>query len=651
MMAGPQTAGSTSTSTSFSPPHDHAEEDPEHIQQFGPVRGGIVFLETGTPAISRRSTRSGNSLKDGKSGNCDLSDDHDVGGSSEAQLAAPGTRDKTLGGSQMDERVQNHLMCLSDVFKPPVVRQWLSHGRLFRERVERVPSRFELIFDLILVASGFAADSRTTTFKPGIVHQLADAASEHVSGLSLTKVILTFYPAWSIWSDYRNWQNISGVDDVSQRIQTLAILICLVGYSSNASAIELHIVEGGEAASAVARRLLQRAAAAVSSSSAGEGAAIASEISSHGGQQHAVVAATTFFLVAKLIRIVTFLGYAWDMPDFRSAFLARAGALAVVSLIFMGCIWAPSLRATAILAAVGTAVEIASRFSVGVIVSVTRRQWILKAKQRAEDGEMADASKVPIGLGIKMIPAVNLEHTTTKLVARICPVLTVVERTAAFVTIVLGESVISVLFVAKPGTYGLSYQFARAVFGLTVAFIVNAVYFDAALSKKFLHAIRRHWFTNVVWDITHWPLCTGLILASAALAKLVQNEEVSQGIRWQYGGGMGVALLCITVLGILHQSLDPAGASRVNAAFRASVRLVVAIIFALLPLIKSIKDLAFLGIYVGIASAMVIFEVWAKLGVDIVEHEDHRPVEDEEDASLDKGPEDAGGSDLMHAPH
>ncbi|SCZ94946.1 BZ3500_MvSof-1268-A1-R1_Chr11-3g03500 [Microbotryum saponariae] len=75
-MAGPQTAGSTSTPVASS--HAHAEEDPEHIQQFGPVRGGIVFLESGTPAISRRSTRSGNSLKDGKSNNCDLSDDHDV---------------------------------------------------------------------------------------------------------------------------------------------------------------------------------------------------------------------------------------------------------------------------------------------------------------------------------------------------------------------------------------------------------------------------------------------------------------------------------------------------------------------------------------------------------------------------------------------
>ncbi|SGZ23731.1 BQ5605_C023g09627 [Microbotryum silenes-dioicae] len=618
-MAGFPTAGSTSTPVASS--HAHAEEDPEHIQQFGPVRGGIVFLESGTPAISRRSTRSGNSFKDGKSGNCDLSDDHD-------------------------------LMCLNDVFKPPVVRQWLSNGRLFRERDERVPSCFELIFDLILVGEWVSnlqrhmghelvADSKVALSKSGIVHQLADAASEHVSGLSLAKVILTFYPAWSIWSDYRNWQNVSGVDDVSQRIQTLAILSCLVGYSSNASAIELHVAEEGQAALEVARRLLRRSAAALTS---GE-TATASEIIGHGGQQHAIVAATIFFLVAKLIRSIacshrvflTFVGYAWEMTDFRSAFLARAAALTIVSLIFMGCIWAPSLRATAILAAVGAAVEIGSRFSVGVIVSVTRRQWMHKAKQRAEDGEIADASQVPIGVGIKMIPAVNLEH--------------MVERTAAFVTIVLGESVISVLFVAKPGTYGLSYQFAKAVFGLTVAFIVNAVYFDAALSKKFLHAIRRHWFTNVVWDITHWPLCTGLILASAALAKLVQNEEVSQGIRWQYGGGMGVALLCITVLGILHQSLDPAGSSRVNAAFRASVRLVVAIIFALLPMIKSIKDLAFLGIYVGIASAMVIFEVWAKLGVEIVENEDHRPVEDEEDASIDKGAEDGRGSESMQAPH
>lgn len=42
-------------------------------------------------------------------------------------------------------------------------------------------------------------------------------------------------------------------------------------------------------------------------------------------------------------------------------------------------------------------------------------------------------------------------------------------------------------------------EYLRAVFGLTVAFSINALYFDAALSRKFLHAVRRHWFTHIIW--------------------------------------------------------------------------------------------------------------------------------------------------------
>ena len=92
----------------------------------------------------------------------------------------------------------------------------------------------------------------------------------------------------------------------------LALLVCLVGFSCNASAI--HVggeAVGGEAAhgaaSAVAERFVRRAAAAV-----GEAATAGSESAeavSHGGPQHAVVAATAFFLVAKLLRSESHRGF------------------------------------------------------------------------------------------------------------------------------------------------------------------------------------------------------------------------------------------------------------------------------------------------------------------------------------------------------
>lgn len=175
-------------------------------------------------------------------------------------------------------------------------------------------------------------------------------------------------------------------------------------------------------------------------------------------------------------------------------------------------------------------------------------------------------------------------------------------------------------------------EFARAVFGLTVAFVFNALYFDSALSRTFVHAIRRHWATHVIWDTLHFPLCAGLILASAALNKLVTTEEVAQSIRWQYGGGLCVALTCITTIGLIHQSLDNKTTSgwRFGQWARGIIRFVVAIVFALVPLKKEINDLNFLAIYVCVVSALVIFELWSKLGVEEHVEEDHHPVEDGE---------------------
>ncbi|KAH8913784.1 hypothetical protein BT69DRAFT_1306174, partial [Atractiella rhizophila] len=106
------------------------------------------------------------------------------------------------------------------LWKKPVVRQWLYQGKLYYEPTDRGMSKFELFFDLAFV---------------GVIHQLAEAAAESATGLNVAKFLLVFYPAWSVWSDARNFINISGTDDVVQRAYILAIMILLIGYSSNAS--------------------------------------------------------------------------------------------------------------------------------------------------------------------------------------------------------------------------------------------------------------------------------------------------------------------------------------------------------------------------------------------------------------------------------
>jgi hypothetical protein len=73
-------------------------------------------------------------------------------------------------------------------------------------------------------------------------------------------------------------------------------------------------------------------------------------------------------------------------------------------------------------------------------------------------------------------PAINIEHK--------------VERTNAFVTLVLGYSVVGVIY--QNAGHGFNAFLGKAVLGLVQAFIFNWLYFDVDGSNIYLHAIRRH---------------------------------------------------------------------------------------------------------------------------------------------------------------
>ncbi|KAL8287195.1 hypothetical protein RQP46_003647 [Phenoliferia psychrophenolica] len=305
-----------------------------------------------------------------------------------------------------------------------------------------------------------------------------------------------------------------------------------------------------------------------------------------------LVAAVAFFLVTKAFRVVTMLYYAVALPEFREAHL--------FAVIFLSIIWAPSLEAAAIIATFGIFAEVISRLSLGIGVTLERRKAHARRIAMGRhpcDSEMAFPLPHHVA---RMMPAVNIEH--------------MIERNGALVTVVLGEGVVSVLYVATTGSIGASRTFGRSTLALIICFILNALYFDSSLSRRFVHAIRRHWATHIVWDTLTWPMATALMLASSAVRKIVSEEDTPPGMRWQFGGGLGIALLCITATGLLHRSLDPRGASRLNQTERALARAVVSAIFILIPLAQVLSDLAFLFIYASVASALIVFEIWAKIG-------------------------------------
>jgi hypothetical protein len=129
----------------------------------------------------------------------------------------------------------------------PRLHQWMSGGKIHRvqticytdshiiitysqEAGEQQSSRFELFFDLLFV---------------GMVHQITEATAEQPTGIGFAKYVLTFVPAFSVWADVRDVANQYANDDVTQRAYILWIMILLVGYSNNASAIEFGKTETG----------------------------------------------------------------------------------------------------------------------------------------------------------------------------------------------------------------------------------------------------------------------------------------------------------------------------------------------------------------------------------------------------------------------
>ncbi|KAG9090640.1 hypothetical protein FRC06_000947, partial [Ceratobasidium sp. 370] len=180
----------------------------------------------------------------------------------------------------------SHHTTWRSLVRPPIVRQWIHLGKIHREHTERVPSRLELFFDLVFVA---------------IAHQLSDSVAENASAVGLAKFVLIFYPTWSLWSEFRNFVNASGTDDVLQRLGVLWLMALLVGYTANASAIKLgspaSTEMGSEGAEAAVHAIARGILAEIEPSTAPEAH------SSHHERDPALVTATAFFLVGKFSRV------------------------------------------------------------------------------------------------------------------------------------------------------------------------------------------------------------------------------------------------------------------------------------------------------------------------------------------------------------
>ena len=129
------------------------------------------------------------------------------------------------------------------------------------------------------------------------------------------------------------------------------------------------------------------------------------------------------------------------------------------------------------------------------------------------------------------------------------------DRFTAFTIIVLGEFTYTIL-VGSPARGGLNFNYLRAVLTLIIAFCFNSMYVYGDGAIRSMHPARRHVATATVWLMIHLPISAGLLIAGH-VASGTMLEEMNEGRRWLFGGGMAVGFFTLWIMSYLFKDVDP----------------------------------------------------------------------------------------------
>ena len=189
---------------------------------------------------------------------------------------------------------------------------------------------------------------------------------------------------------------------------------------------------------------------------------------------------------------------------------------------------------------------------------------------------------------------------------------------------------VALLFQNK-GNYGLNAFFGKAVLGLIQAFSFNWLYFEIDSWNLHTHAIRRHFMSSILWITAHLPFIMAYVLAGASLSRLVlatdcpdtrveelteayvgkAEAEIPDGLRWFYCAGLGVALLCMSIISLSHVHKEFDG-QRIEKKYRLPFRVAIAIILICLPVAKSLNSLELISITTGLVVSVLMVDVYGQ---------------------------------------
>jgi low temperature requirement protein LtrA len=372
----------------------------------------------------------------------------------------------------------------------------------------------------------------------GIIAIAGDAASQKATWRSLLRFAVTFLLGWKFWTEIVLYMAWFIQEDVVRRLSVIFVLVCLVGLTVN--------MEGF-----------------------------------FGNTYTALVA---FYVTAGLMSGFSWLYYAAMMKMIRNTLISNGVFLIVSAVLWIGSIH-DHTSGRYVLIWMGLFLDILG----------FELKWILILHGLKSQNARV---KAWFAKNFEFIPAVSVEH--------------MVSRFDSFVTLVLGYSVVSLLYQSATAN-PLNNFFAKAILGLLQAFAVNTLYFEIDSFNLYTHAIRRHNRVYlIVWKMTHIPFVMSFVVAGATISRLVlahdchhcpinalgeaygakSQASISQGQRWFYCAGLGIATICTAIIASTHAYKQPEGSwfSRHRKNLRLVLRGVVGLVIMLLPLARDKLD-------------------------------------------------------------
>lgn len=358
----------------------------------------------------------------------------------------------------------------------------------------------------------------------GIIGIIGDKAVQDPTGKALLEYSITFLIGWKIWADLTMIINWFETDDIFGRIAVLLYLVCLFGFTVNV--------------------------------------AYAFDTT------YTVMIA--FYMAERLYAGGYFLLSAFMVPTIKGTLLFHVFIITISAALWIASVHVPYPRYLPL-------VFIAFFFDLfGWMVLI----WVLRLVKNTDSKFYHKY--------FDFWPAINIEHRT--------------ERNNAFVGLVFGYSVLTILYQNRSST-GINAFFGKGIMGLVQAFAFNWIYFEIDHSNLHVHAVRRHWFSSSLWVTAQVPFIMGYVLAAATLSQLVLAHDcadaspetlgedyikrsaasVLPGIRWYYCGGVGVALVSMSIISLshIHKRLPNA---RLMKRPRLVIRCCIAVIIICLPL-------------------------------------------------------------------